>query len=258
MRRVRVGAGRRGRPGVRQGPPLGARRLEVAPAAVPHLPQGRPLPGARDRRRHCGADLPDARSSRRQAPGQHPRARRRPRPPTAAHTGYAPAAAHPAHTKPDHRRSRVSTPEELPNPKDALADTAHAQMAAAPDEDREVMMPDIAHRVEPTMFCNRGDLRHPVEPTQVHPMGSTRCAPPDDARRSLACTTMHRTAPHRRAPLGDARHSRAQRYPALDVPHRTRCAPLGSGARAARPTPCPGPAGGTFLLDHLRNRRASP
>ncbi|CAL9671676.1 hypothetical protein SUDANB178_07496 [Streptomyces sp. enrichment culture] len=45
--------------------------LEAAPAAVPYRPEGRPRPGAGDRRRHGGADPADAWSRRRarQAPG---------------------------------------------------------------------------------------------------------------------------------------------------------------------------------------------
>ncbi|MEV5886708.1 MobF family relaxase [Streptomyces sp. NPDC052020] len=128
---ARVRAARRAERLGSRTPPVrrrGARRLEVAPAAVPRRPEGRPPPGAGDRirRRRGGADPSDPRSRRRagggHAPGQSTGTRSRPRPASAARPGSGPAAAHPAarhpeHTGPEpHWRSRVSTPEERPNP----------------------------------------------------------------------------------------------------------------------------------------------
>lgn len=85
-------------------------RIEVAPAAVAHRPEGRPPSGAgvRRRRRHGGAVPPDLRSGRpagRQAPGRRTGARRRPRPPATARPDDGLAAGTPGSPASSTRRA---------------------------------------------------------------------------------------------------------------------------------------------------------
>ncbi len=188
-----------------------ARRSDVAPAAGPHRPEGRPVPGAGDRRCRGGADLAGFEAVAKVAAKLRDGIRKRavaygPRSPARRHPRrHAPSSRSPCRDGPEHIQAKVDGrlpgrsagrfPRRLGRRFTGRRPTAVRRMDNGAGETVRSRGPDHADYFTERPLWDLVKLRSPTQPPsrrRTAPSAGWRSADPISRRKALAGTRVQR------------------------------------------------------------------